>query len=159
MAKTATVVRVDTNAMQGNYPVTRLTLNDGSKDKDHSIFKKSPLINVVNGLQPGDTVEYGMVQQGKYWNLDSIKKVDAPLFPPQSSSFTGNGGGTFGGNKDVDIRRAVALKASIDLYSSLLKNTKEINLDDIMGTAAVLEKKYLEAGYDYEEKVAESLND
>lgn len=155
MAKTAQVVSIDTNAMAGNFPVTKLTLNQDGKEKTHTVFKKSPIINQVNQLQPGDWVEYGLKQNGQYFNLDTIRKVDKPVGTPVS---TPSSGFREDPTKQLEIRRAVALKAAVDITSSVIKKLDEIRTDDICLLAHKFEV-YLEKGFPIEEKAAATLDD
>lgn len=114
----ATVIAVDTNAVmttaKGNFNVTKLTVTtDKGETKDINIFKNAAYIQTVNGLVKGDNIDIKYVKNGKYWNVDGVTKI-ANDTPP-----TSDGGPAPSNNKDVEIRRAVALKAAVELVCSM----------------------------------------
>jgi hypothetical protein len=120
MAKDAVVVKVDMNAVMKAsngkaYKVIAFTYKDeAGKEKTENIFPGSndALTDVLSTLKEGDNVTLGFVKNPrnpKYWMLDKVTPASRAT---PSSTYQGSA------EKTEEIRRAVALKAAVDIVSS-----------------------------------------
>jgi len=110
------------------YKYTELTIRpvDGGKEKTSRIFPKTTLANLCANVTVGDYIEY-QVDDTSYANLLSFQKCSAPekdAAPTASAALAGKAPYVpyDDSKKSGDIARAVALKAAVDIVSSMLSN-------------------------------------
>lgn len=135
----ATVVSANRNT-KNNKGVDLVFMPDG-KDKEWKIIDFS---GKARGLNAGDRIEYAVEKDGNFWKFTDLTKIhDRPndsspngkpnVSPPPAQQ----SGGGFTRQNDPDtnkrIQRSVALKASVDLISSMMahgyiKKTATIDL-------------------------------
>lgn len=108
------------------YKYTELTIRpiEGGKEKTSRIFPKTTLANLCATVTIGDYIEY-QVDETSYANLVSFQKIAAPV--KDEAAPTGAPAGKAyvpydDSKKSGDIARAVALKAAVDIVSSMLSN-------------------------------------
>jgi hypothetical protein len=130
----ATVIALDFNAAKGAYKGVAVTVKNEKGVKEHFVFGNSPIAKEIKQLSVGDTVEVGMTQNGKFWNLGSIAKVDASTAPAPTAKGTYPSKPSYGGGssdkyqyseeyikrKDLSIARQSSVKAAIELVSNML---------------------------------------
>ena len=118
----ATVKEIQFNVERGKFRMTKLVVaTDKGEDKEYFIFTNAKFHNTVATLRPGDNIEIKMEKNGKYWNVGDVTLASKGEVPT-------SGGKQSGGsvrqqespNKDTSIARAVALKAGVDLYCSMI---------------------------------------
>jgi hypothetical protein len=109
-----TVQSVNPDGKRGSYDVTEFViLNEKGETKEYAVFKNAPAHNNVVRLQEGDQVEISFVKKGKFYNVDTVEKIEAGEAAPRKKIVPPTHG-----NKDADIRRAVCLKAAIELCAA-----------------------------------------
>lgn len=119
----ATIVSVDTNyAMKASngkvFKVIKMDyLNDKGEEKSNNIFPNMPVASKVKALKKGDFVNLKFVKNGQYWNLDDVEPLNSTA--PAAKAGAGSA-------KDEDIRRAVALKAAVDMLRGTSANAEQI---------------------------------
>lgn len=149
----ATVIRVTQNVQKTSnagkpYTVTEFEYQGEpyqGKTKPpvtRNVFSNDPVNQILQTLKPGDSVELGFTQNGKYKNLSSVEKIDgpSPVANPTAPNMTG---GSYQKNDDetaLRIARSVALKAAADVVNGVAGIAFETVHTEIIGLARHFEK-------------------
>lgn len=95
------------------YKVTEFVVDTDKGEKTYNVFSKDPCHNDILRLSPGTNVKLALTQNGQYQNLSGVSVAEASSSAPAPS-----GGGSNFAERNLEIRRAVALKAAIELTAA-----------------------------------------
>lgn len=129
----------------GRYPgkeIVGTRIDNGETWKKNFFSDKREIRNQLEEFGLGDTINVKLVQDGKYWNIESITEASDSLIAkaqenankyskPVASAPTGGAKAyspkpyVADTNKDAQIARAVALKAAIEFLGGKAKMTEE----------------------------------
>jgi len=148
----ATVIEIDFNHKHTNGKDCVLLVTQGDpyqgKQRDprrHFFWQPydSDFIDTLTdlGLRVGDRVEY-TVDSSQYKKMDHIAKIEGEQAPQQSSNTPNNAFTTqpFNENKDKQIARAVAVKAGVDLVTTMMSSGVGKAIEKQMETELVVDE-------------------
>jgi hypothetical protein len=153
----AIVKELDHNASIGSYPTIKLVVEncESGKESFYNVFKNlpkggtNPLATQVSELSPGQRVKLNVQKNGKYFNYAGHEVLE------NAPSTGGNGNNGSRGSKDEEIRRAVSLKAAVELVAASMtgkSNPKEAA--EVAVSIAPIFEPYLESGVNLGELMA-----
>lgn len=141
----ATVIKVDLKGKAGKFPCTDLTVETDKGEKTYKVFKKAPFHSKVEDLKSGSLITLCLEKNDSgYWNIADIETAkDEKKSAPFISTTKSNENYEL---RDLYIRRQVALKAAVELYSAVIKKVDDIDEGEIIECASLFED-YLREGY------------
>lgn len=150
MIARATVVAITpnqsfTSRAGKSFSYTELVYKNDKGLKSQRVLDQSPFSKLVKELSAGAQIDITLEKEGDYWQMKNIAlpSAEVPSAVPASSVVDTSAPAHKTGMVNEEIRRSVALKASVDMRIS------DETEDNILRRARVFED-YLAGKYDFD---------